>query len=291
MPAVPSGAAATGSTRTAGRRAKPQIQSVDRALDILEILKDSRTPLSLSQISAQAGLKASTCHHLLSTLVQRGYVGQDVRTRGYGLGNKIFDLADARSRQIDLIEIVLPLLRELNASTTEAVHLAVIEAHELATLVKLDSLHAVKVDSGAVGKAAAAHATATGKAQIAFWPPSALDALIQQKGLTRFTPRTICDYAQLSADLALVRARGYSEDREEFQPGVICIGAPIYNRLGEVVASLSCSTPTQRADARNLKRIRDLVIKAAAAASQQLGHPAPRLQNRQPRKRILANHY
>jgi len=296
-PAVLPEPARTSSTRAANgiaaghAKAKNVIQSVDRALDILEILKESRALLSVSQVSAQAGLKVSTCHHLLSTLVRRGYVSQDPRTRAYGLGNKIFDLADARSRQIDLIEIVLPLLRDLNASTTEAVHLAVIEAYELATLVKLDSLHAVKVDSGTVGKAAAAHATATGKAQIAFWPPSALDALIQQKGLTRFTPNTICDYAQLRADLAQVRARGYSEDHEEFQPGVVCIGAPIYNRLGEVAASLSCSIPAQRANAKNLRRIRDLVMKTAAAASQQLGHPAPQFQGRQPRKRALTNHY
>ncbi len=264
---------ANGQLAASGGPAKvgPLIQSVGRALDILEVLMQSGGPLSLKDIAQHSGLKVSTCHHLLGTLLMRGYVRQGAETRLYQLGNKMLELGAARSRQIDLIAIAMPVLQQLNEQTTEAVHLAVIEGYELATLAKLDSHHAVRVDSGVVGKAVAAHATATGKAIIAFWPEADLEMLIRVKGLTRFTGETICDAGALAGELARVRARGYAEDREEFQPGVICIGAPIRSHEERVVASLSCSTPLMRAREKDLRPIRESVLAAAAEISRQLG--------------------
>lgn len=249
----------------------PVIQSVDRALNILEVLMRAGGALSLKDIAYRCGLKASTCHHLLGTLLVRGYIRQSSGTRLYELGNKMLELGAARTRQIDLIGTATPVLQRLNEQTTEAVHLAVIEGHELATLAKLDSRHAVRVDSGAVGKAVAAHATATGKAIIAFWPQAEVDALIRRKGLTRFTEKTICEARGLADDLERVRTRGYAEDHEEFQPGVMCIGAPIRNHESRVIASLSCSTPLMRAREKTLKHIREAVLAAAAEISRQLG--------------------
>lgn len=252
-------------------KAGPVIQSVDRALDILEALTQAEGALGLKDVARCCGLKASTCHHLLGTLLRRGYIRQGAGTRLYELGNKILELGAARTRQIDLVGIAMPVLQTLNEQTTEAVHLAVIEGHELATLAKLDSRHAVKVDSGVVGKAVAAHATATGKAIIAFWPQTEVETLIRLKGLTRFTKETICDARTLAVELARVRAQGYAEDREEFQPGVICIGAPIRNHEERIVASLSCSTPLMRAREKDLRHIRESVLAAAVEISRQLG--------------------
>lgn len=266
------------------------IQSVDRAIDILEALQSSAEPLSLAGVCALVNLRSSTCHHLLGTLAQRGYVARDPQARTYSLGNKLLELRDARSRQLGGLAVATPVLASLNRTTTEAVHLAVIEAFELATLAKFDSLHAVRVTSGGVGKAEAAHATATGKAIIAFWAQSGLDTLIRLKGLSRFTPHTICAREPLERDLALVRERGYAEDREEFQPGVVCIGAPIRNHAGEVVASLSASMPLMRADARNVRRVRNLVLQAAGKIALQMGYKEIRKASARPARAGAPEH-
>lgn len=86
------------------------IQSVDRALVLLEALSQARNGISLQDLSATTGLNVSTCHHLLTTLAQRGYVGQDPRTREYSLGNKVIELSEARVRQIDIVRLAMPAL-------------------------------------------------------------------------------------------------------------------------------------------------------------------------------------
>ncbi|WP_142848643.1 IclR family transcriptional regulator [Telmatospirillum sp. J64-1] len=255
----------------AKRQPNKGIQSVDRALDILEALASSRNAVALTELAAKTGLNFSTCHHLLATLARRGYATQEPETRRYLLGNRVFELAEGRSRQLHLVTFAMPALEELNRVTSESVHLAVIEAFDLVTLAKLPSLHAVKVDSDVMGKSKAAHATATGKAILAHMSENVLAELLARHGLQRFTDHTICSVEELKRELAKVREQGWSEDWEEFQPGVVCIGAPIYDRTGKVVASVSSSTPTMRATDEALARTRSKVAECAATISRQLG--------------------
>lgn len=222
------------------------VQSVDRALDILECLSSAPDGLPLVGLAHATEINVSTCHHLLATMARRGYIMQDPISRYYLLGNEVLHLQMCRGANLNLLTEARPVLQALNRSTGEAVHLAVMQARELATLVKLESLHAVRVDSGLVGKSNAAHATATGKSILAFLGSDIVNAIIREKGLRAFTERTITDLAALEQELALVRERGYAIDDEEFQPGVYCVGAPIRNYTGEVVASISCSLPVSR---------------------------------------------
>lgn len=269
--------ATKGAPRSPGVAARPSttIKSVDRALDLMEALSRSGGSLTLSELSAQTGLNVSTCHHLVATMLTRGYIGQNPRTKEYALGNKIFELSDARARQFDFIEIAMPALRELNRETGEAVHLAIIQARELVMVAKLDSLHAVKVDSGFAGKSNAAHATASGKAILAWLPESEQQAIIDSKGMEIFTEHTVTDLDKLRGELALVRRHGYAQDREEFQPGVVCLGAAIRNHTGGVIASISCSTPTMRASDERLTDLIERVKETAANLSQELGSRSP----------------
>lgn len=251
--------------------ASRRIQSVDRALTIMETLAQSRGGMSLRELAAATGLNASTCHHLLMTLAGRGYVSQEPRTREYALGNKILDLSDARVRQIDIVRLAMPALVRLNEATGEAVHLAAMQGRELVTLAKLDSSHAVKVDSGAIGKSGAAHATATGKAILAWLPEDEIRAILTATGMKAYTENTLRAPDALIKQLALVRRHGYAEDREEFQPGVFCVGTAIRDHAGAVAASLGCSIPTMRAKDGALGDIREKVVAAAAEVSRQLG--------------------
>lgn len=249
------------------------IQSVDRALDILEALARAQEALPLVTLAGEVGLNPSTCHHLLATLAQRGYVVQEPRTRYYCLGNQVLQLQHARVQQIDLASLVGPILRELNRSTGEAVHLAVLQARELVTVAKLESLHPIKVDNGFVGKSNAAHATATGKAILAYLPEVELDEMIAARGLHPFTRRTITDPGVLMAELERVRQSGYAVDDEEFQPGVICVGAPVRNHAGQVVASISISAPQMRLTSQDgVDHLARQAVAAAGQISAQLGY-------------------
>jgi IclR family transcriptional regulator, acetate operon repressor len=263
------GGAAGGAPRRDPERAS--IQSVDRALTLLETIAELGGETTLSRLASRTGLNISTCHHLLATLVQRGFVTKGLGRRGYALGARILYLSHA-CLQVDLPRAQSALDR-INHSTGETVHLAALQGDELVTILKREARHAVRVDAGALGTSDAAHATATGKAILAWLPEDEIRRIVMAHGMTRFTPGTITDFDALIEALRLVRRNGFSFDREEFRPGVVCVGAAIRDHSGAVVGSISASTPTMRASDDHIAHMRDEVVAATRALSAELGAP------------------
>lgn len=247
------------------------IQSVDRAADVLETLAGQAGECSLNEISTLVSLNPSTCHHLLRTLMRREFIRQDPRTKMYSLGNKILELAQAKSRQIDLIRLATPTLRSLTGETGETSILSKIQGRELSVLANINSTQMVRVDGAAAGKSNAAHATATGKAILAWLPEGEIAAIIADKGMPKFTDKTTTSLANLLSELAMVRRHGYAIDDEEFQNQVVSISAAIRAHSGTVVASIGCSLPKERATQERLMEIKNHVKAAAKSLSKELG--------------------
>jgi IclR family acetate operon transcriptional repressor len=251
------------------------IQSIERALDLLDILADADGELALGEIAAKSKLNNSTCHHLLATLVKRGYVGRNRRTRAYFLGGRITELSNRRLKQFNLADIATPELKQLADATGESVHLAVMQGAALVTLVKLESRLPIRVGADDISKTNAAHATATGKAILAWLPEPEIARVIAANGLSRFTERTIVTISALMEELRLVRRNGCSMDNEEFQPGVVCVGAAIRDHAGAVIGAISCSMPAMRAKAKSREQAKAAVKQCAAAISERLGGVKP----------------
>jgi IclR family acetate operon transcriptional repressor len=248
------------------------IQSVDRAVSLLEAIAEAGGECTLTQLSHRTQLNISTCHHLLSTLVARGYVAKVPVRRSYALGARILYLSNACLRQVDLPARAAPFIEKINERTGETVHLAVLQGDAMMKVAKRESRHPVRVDTGQLGKTDAAHATATGKAMLAWLPEDDMRRVLSH-GLTRFTPKTICEWPSLIEALRHVRRNGYAIDDEEYQPGVICIGAAIRDHNGAVVGAISASTPTMRANDEHLTLVREQVCSAVRALSAELGGP------------------
>ena len=243
------------------------IQSVERALDILEVMARHRAEVSLTQISEALGLNVSTCHHIIKTLIARNYVRPGTVRGLYMLGSQVVLLADAVDIKAELPGRAQPVLDALNRATEEAVHLAVLQGNEMITLVKREALHALRIDSGSIGKSTALHATATGKVLLSGLNDKEVRRIMALHGLRQYTPKTCTDVDTLLEELAHIRQTGYSTDYEEFQRYVVCIGAPIYDTSGRVMASLSVSTPINRASEDHLNKVRADVQDAARALS------------------------
>ena len=248
------------------------IQSVDRALTLLETIAEFGGETTLSRLASRTGLNISTCHHLLATLVARGFVTKGLGRRGYALGARILYLSHV-CLQVDLPRRAQSAVDRINQATGETVQLAALQGDELVNVLKRESRHAVRVDGGTMGTAAAAHATATGKAILAWLPEDEIRRVVTAHGMTKFTPNTITDFAALMEALRVVRRNGVAFDREEFRPGVICVGAAIRDQSGAVVGSISASTPSMRASEEHLALMRDEVIAATRALSVELGAP------------------
>ena len=145
------------------------------------------------------------------------------------------------------------------------------QGYDLTTLAKLDSTRPIRVGTDMSGKADAAHATATGKAILAWLPETEIARVIAEKGLSGFTDKTMTGMADLLEDLRHVRRNGFSTDKEEFQPGVTCVGSAIRDHSGAVIGSISCSMPTLRAEGDHLETVIRAVQQSTTAVSQLLG--------------------
>ena len=249
------------------------IQSVDRALSLLEALAEAGGESSLTDLSRRTSLNVSTCHHLLSTLLNWGYVAKVPGRRSYALGARVLYLGHACLRQVDLPRRAQPHIERINMVTGETVHLAVLQSDNIVTLAKREARHAVRVDTGMVGRSDAPHATATGKAMIAWLPEDQIRRMLAAHDMKRFTERTIVDFRVLIEELRHVRRNGFAMDCEEFQPGVICVGSAIRDHAGAVVGAISASTPAMRATDEHLALMRQEVIAATSALSAELGEP------------------
>lgn len=258
---------------TGGAKKARSIQSLERAFDIIEVLANDGHEMRLSELAKMTGLNISTCHHLLLTLVKRGYVGRNPHGRTYFIGPKVTELSDSRIRQFNILEIAMPQLRKLNKQTGESIHLAVMQGYELTTLVKLDSTRSVRVGTDGAGKANAAHATATGKSILAWYPETEIIKVFAEKGLTRFTENTITGIADLMEEFRLVRRNGIAVDREEFQLGVTCVGVVIRDQTGAVIGSISCSMPSIRAHGKHFDFVEKAIRQTSEILASIMGSP------------------
>jgi IclR family acetate operon transcriptional repressor len=247
------------------------IQSVDRALYLLETIAEAGGEATLTELATRTGLNISTCHHLLATLIQRGFAAKVPGRRLYALGARILYLGHT-CLQVDLPRRAQPYLETINRVTGETVHLAALQGDNIVTLAVRDARHAVRVETGKVGKVEAPHATSVGKAILAWLPEDEMQRILA-RGMKRYTEKTITDFPALLESLRVVRRSGVAIDREEYLPGVICVGAAIRDQAGTVIGAISASTPAMRASDEHIELMREEIVRATRGLSAEFGEP------------------
>ncbi len=249
------------------------IQSVDRAIEILEQMARRGGSASLSDLSSDLGLSRSTVHGLLATMKQRGLVAQESNSL-YVLGIRLFELGTLAVSRLDLRTIAGPVLQKLVDEFQETAHLVVGDGLDVIYIDKRECARSMRIVSQ-IGYRLPAHCTAVGKAILAFLPADELDRLLAGGELRAWNPNTITDKQLLKAELQDIRRCGYALDNEEIFEGLACVGAPICDHTQQVVAALSIAGPTVRLDADRMAEVIPAVVAAAAQVSHQLGYRAP----------------
>ncbi|TPE49673.1 IclR family transcriptional regulator [Amaricoccus solimangrovi] len=247
------------------------IQSVDRALSIIEVLSLSDAPLMLKDVSKLSDLNLSTCHHLITTLVRRGYVIHAGRAQGYALSSKFEILSRRSEREVDLVTFVKPRLIELNENILEAVQMAVLRGSALVSHVRLPARMRASENVFDRPLTHAAHAVATGKAILAWLPEGELGRVMDDNGLTAFTEATITSRKALTEELRLVRRSGFAVEDGEFHPDLVGIAAAVRDLSGAVVGSIGATFPRRRAS----EAYRAHVAKAISTCAKDLSGRMP----------------
>lgn len=246
------------------------VRSVERAFSILQLFSKDERSIGLTTVSKRVGLHKSTCFGLLYTLQQLGYVQQDAETGQYGLGLKAFELGQAYIGGLDLRSLSRPLLAQLGEATQETVHLVLLEGLRAIYIDKVEVAHAIGISSR-VGQEVKLHCTAVGKALLAHMAPEDLNEVLSHP-LERFTPQTITDRMHLVEHLQRIRERGFAVDDHERDIGLRCIGAPIFNARGSVVAGISISAPSSRLSWEKVDEVGPLMRRTAQDISRHLGY-------------------
>ena len=243
------------------------VQAVGKAFRLLEVLHAHPEGLRLREASGRAGLEDSTALRLLATMEQLGYVRRHGGAKTYYLGPRVYELAGGPALVASLPRLARPHLEQLQRLTGEDVHLATLDVGEALCIETLKSSH-ILAASFSTGFRIPVHASAVDKAILAFLDDPVRDALLRRLSLDTYTARTLWTQEALLADLRLTRERGYSLDEGEFSPGVSCIGAPVFNLEGRVVASVSITAPSQRRPASTLKELAGAIQATAAGVSE-----------------------
>ena len=250
------------------------VQSVVRSMRLLEALASvgelGRRDLGVTEISRLAGLSPGTAHRLLATLGGEGYVTRDETTSRYRLGPRLFALAAVAESEIATVRAqAAAAMEDLKHTFRETVNLAVLDRRHIIYVDQVESDRSVRAFNR-TGNRVLAHASAAGKALLAFEPDQVLENLANGDRLEGLTPATMTSLRNLIAHLAEVRHRGYALDLGEQDDEVICVAAPIRSSDRRPVAALSISGPATRMRRLELK---DLGVRIAAVAAGVLGGP------------------
>ncbi len=246
-------------------RSPGPVQSVDRALDLLEVLARGDGPVGVGEIAAATSLPQGTAHRLLRSLQERGYVRHDT-SRKYSLGAAAFLLGDAAQRS--LARSARPHLTALVTLSGETSNLAVLEGDDVVYLAQVPSPHTLRMFAE-VGRHVPPHSTAVGKVLLSAMPRERAVAILGRRGLAPMTPRTITGLPAFLNELDTTRTRGWAADEEEQELGIRCVAVPVA-REGRVVAALSLSGPAERFAGARVEGLIDRMAKVAGAFADEL---------------------
>ena len=246
------------------------VQSLRRALSILDVFSLEQPQLTIAEICAQVKLPRPTVTRLMQTLLDEGYIVRHAESRKFTLGVKLCRLGAIAQRSRELKEVALPLLRELRDRFGETAYIDVVEGLERHCILSVEGNQSVRIVVP-VGQRSLLHAGADGRVLLAFQPEETLKELIKRNGLIAKTNRTITDPEVLKVELARIREQGYAVSYGEWVLGSVAISAPVRDETGKVVAGLSMSVPDYRASEKVLSTYIAAVREAALRLSQALG--------------------
>jgi len=236
--------------------------TVGKALDVLDQVASFGRPVRFSEVLDRSALPKATLYRFVQTLTSTGMLTYTRDRQTYAPGLRLVRLAHSAWQQSALAPIARPHIDRLSDAAGETVHLAQLDRGQVIYVDKRNAAVPIEMFSQA-GKVGPAFCTGVGKAMLAHLDPAALDAAIERQAFQRFTSTTLATPESLRAALETIRRKGYAEDREEHEPGIICIAIPILSDTGRVLGALSVTTSTQR---KTLNALKDHLPLAKATA-------------------------
>ncbi|MBO9127885.1 IclR family transcriptional regulator [Rhizobium sp. 16-488-2a] len=260
----------TPSSTSTVRGSDENLKSLVKIMRVLECFSVNDRALSLSEICDRTGFPRSTTHRLMASLKEVGFLDQDRERDKYRLGLKLFEFGNIVLMNLDLHREARPIVEALKRMSGQMVHLAIFDGQSAVVIHRADPSPDHAPTSTSIENAPV-HCTSVGKAILA-WQPEPVIQKIVQAGLRSYTDATITTGPTLFSELDRVRQRGYAIDDGEHQPGLRCVGAPIRDQFGHVIAGISVSGPSWQINMSDIEELSKVVIHHANMISHRIGH-------------------
>ena len=228
--------------------------TVGKALDVLDRVAAFGRPVRFGELLDESPFPKATLYRLLQTLANQGMLVYEPERQTYAPGLRLVRLAHAAWAQFSLAPVARPFLDRLSAEIGETVHLAQLDHGHVLYVDKRNAREPIEMFSQA-GKVGPAYCTGVGKAMLAFLEPEEQDRALALQSYHPFTQHTLASPAALREELEAIRTRGYAYDREEHEPGIICIAMPILSGASRALGALSVTNTTDRTDLAGLDRL------------------------------------
>ena len=247
------------------------LSSVKKALELLDHFTAERPELSLAELTREVDAHKSSVFRVLTTLEVAGFVEKDPRSGRYRLGLKILDLAGRVWGRNDIRQVASPYMEDLARETGEIIHLAVLDGSDIVYLEKKGPAQGQALTVATrIGGRNPAYASSMGKVLLADLPDGEVRKIVGRGKLTVLTPNTITEMPRLLEELERIRKQGYGMDNEETFPGVRCVGAPIRDASGKVIAAVSVTVPIQRMGDERVRELWRMLTHTARMISERV---------------------
>ncbi len=250
------------------------VQSVDRALLIIETLAEDDEGYRLCDLAIRTGLSTSTVHRLLATLEKRRFVQFDRYESKWHVGAQSFAVGATFARRRNFTAQAMPYLRKLRDQTRETANLAVADDGSIIVLTRMESREIMR-SLTKVGGRVAMVASGAGKAVLATYSDEDVNAIIRRQGMPRLTEKSIVRPSELFRELQAIRRQGYAVDDEEARMGLRCVAAVVYSDCSEPLAAISVSGMTSRVTDDRLPALGRTVREVATELTVALGGVMP----------------
>ena len=245
------------------------VQSVDRAMLLIETLAEDGEGYRLTDLAICTGLPPSTAHRLLTTLEKRRFVQFDRDQSTWHIGAQSFAVGATFVRRRNFVTQAMPYLRKLRDQTRETANLAVIDDDAMIILTRVESREIMRSVTKVGGRAPMV-ASGLGKALLSTYTEEDVFAVIRREGMPRLTSRSIVRAGELCRSLNDIRERGYSIDDEEAQVDLRCVSTVVYDDRSEPLAAISVSGKASRISNDRLPELGQSVRQMAREMSQAL---------------------
>ncbi len=231
------------------------IQSVERALNILELLSKTQLPMGAIEISQELGINRTTVYGLMNTLINMDYVVRSEVGSKYTISGRMYSLSYSYPNRLPVVQYAQRYMQELSDTYNTTIHLGTLTIRHDVLLI--NARFPKNIQNIRSGSSFPLHASGMGKVLLAFSSPEKREDMIARCDFQAFTRKTIVDRDVMEKEMQEIREQGYGCDEEEYMEGTACIAFPIFNSRDDITAAMSVSGTCDQINGQREQIIRD----------------------------------